>query len=363
MNHQLLRYSLRLGVAATLTAAIAVWTERIDYVWYPLLAVVMIVDDNDDQTLKAASGRVLGTILGGLVTFLVHTLLGGWIGVLVSLLLMLPLLRLLGWQSAIGSATLVSVMFLMIPGHAALDWDYVFNRGLDTAVGCLVAVGVGLLFWPRNALDMLHEESLLLRRRLQQQLGLYNTWLTAGRERPPALPAAPFTAGLQRLESLVALEERGPRRRRLRRLAWPERLRTWQAIEHHWVALERLLALLPPQLPATGGGATAPLPAAIAALAEPLSPGSPSIPAAEAPPPPSSAMPATALPAQAPPPPLPSGAPPAPEGAAADGQESLRSWQRQAQASGLPLLLLLAIASEQRQLLAALQQLERLERC
>jgi hypothetical protein len=56
----LLRNSLRLGVAAFITAALALWFERIAYVWYPMLAV-----------------RVLGTITGGLVTFLVHTVLAG----------------------------------------------------------------------------------------------------------------------------------------------------------------------------------------------------------------------------------------------------------------------------------------------
>jgi uncharacterized membrane protein YccC len=64
VQNQLLRNSLKLFVAALLTAAIAAWTERIQFVWYPLLAVVMVVDDNDDHTLQAASGRILGTVAG-----------------------------------------------------------------------------------------------------------------------------------------------------------------------------------------------------------------------------------------------------------------------------------------------------------
>lgn len=60
----LLRNSLKLFVAALITAAIAVWTERIQFAWYPLMAVVMVVDDNDDHSLKAASGRILGTVAG-----------------------------------------------------------------------------------------------------------------------------------------------------------------------------------------------------------------------------------------------------------------------------------------------------------
>ena len=187
MQNLLLRNSLKLFVAALLTAAIAVWTERIQFAWYPLLAVVMVVDDNDDHTLKAASGRILGTVAGGLITFLVHTILGGWIGVLVSMLVMIPVLQLLGWQNALGTASLVAVMFLMLPGHTALGWDYVFNRALDTVVGCIVAILVGLLFWPQNSSSELKAADGRLRYALKTQLQAYSDWLGQGRSRPEPL--------------------------------------------------------------------------------------------------------------------------------------------------------------------------------
>lgn len=108
--------------------------------------------------------------MGGMITYLVHMILGAWSGVLVSLLLMVPLLQRLGWQSALGTAGLTAVMFLMLPSHAALNWDYVFNRSLDTVVGCVVAILVGLLFWPRSS----HGEPKLadgqVHRSLQSQL-------------------------------------------------------------------------------------------------------------------------------------------------------------------------------------------------
>ena len=125
MNGDLVRNSLRLAVAAFLTAAVAHWFERIMFLWYPLLAVVVTMDDSEDQTLSAVSGRMLGTILGGLVTFGVHSVLDGWIGVMASLLLMLPLLRLLGWQSAIPTATLISLLFLMVPRYSEIGRAHV----------------------------------------------------------------------------------------------------------------------------------------------------------------------------------------------------------------------------------------------
>ena len=247
MDPQLLRNSLKMAVAVFLTAAIAVWCERVEFIWYPLLAVVMVVDDQDDQTVQAAMGRILGTLVGGLVTFLVHTVLSGWAGVLVSLLLMIPLLRAFGWQSSLSTAALLSVMFLMIPSHEALNWNYVFNRALDTVVGCVVAIGVGLLFWPRNSYRELSAADERLRRSLAAQLERYGHWLEASppQPRPAPLNVVPLSSDLQRIESLVNRERSGPRRRRLRSSGWERRLLLWRQAQQHWIAWERLLASLP----------------------------------------------------------------------------------------------------------------------
>jgi uncharacterized membrane protein YccC len=247
LDAALARNSIKLAVAALITAAIAVHFERIQFLWYPLLAVVVVVDDNDDHTLQAATGRVMGTVLGGLITFLVHTVLSGWVGVLVSLLLMVPLLQLLGWQSALGTAGITALMFLMIPSHMALNWDYVFNRALDTAVGCLVAIGVGLLFWPLNAQVEMAEAEDSLRRQLSSQLQRYGNWLERDQSRPRPLDPAPLTGALQRFEQLLSQEQAGPRRHLLAQANWPQRLRLWQLTHFHWLAWERLLAELPEQ--------------------------------------------------------------------------------------------------------------------
>lgn len=245
MNAELLRNSLKLAVAAFITAALAVHFDRIAFVWYPLLAVVIVVDDNDDHTITAAVTRILGTVLGGLITFLVHTVLAGWFGVLVSLLVMIPVLQLLGWQNALGTAGLTAVMFLMIPSHAALNWDYVFNRGLDTIVGCVVAILVGLLFWPRNGMAELTAADRDLRQRLARQLEHYSDWLAQRQPRPQPLDPAPLSSALQRMEQLVARERGGPRHLILRRSGWEQRLRLWQLAHLHWIAWERLMTVLP----------------------------------------------------------------------------------------------------------------------
>ena len=247
MSNELLRNSLKLAVAVFVTATIAVWTERIEFVWYPVLAAIIVVDDNDDQTISAASARILGTVLGGLITFMVHTILSGWIGVLVSLVLMIPILQALGWQSALGTAGITCIMFLMIPSHVALNWNYVFNRALDTVVGCVVAILVGLLFWPRDSYRELNAADQRLRSALLNQLQHYNAWLQDQQQRPAPLNPAPLTTDLVRMEQLVGRERSGPRHRLLRRRQWEQRLRLWQLTQFHWISWERLLQSLPEQ--------------------------------------------------------------------------------------------------------------------
>ncbi len=241
LNPELLRKSLKLAVAAFITAAVALHFQRIEFVWYPLLAVVVVVDDNDEQTVQAARARILGTVGGGLVTFLVHTVASGWMGVLLSILLMVPVLRALRWEAGLSTGALVSVMFLMLPEHERLNWEYVFNRAIDTSVGCAIALVVGLLFWPRNRLRelALAEERQL--RQLGQQVAGYRQWLQEGGSRPKPLAPVSLSTNLARMNQWVQLEQAGPRRSWLQRQRWRQRLLVWRSVQHHWVQWERLL--------------------------------------------------------------------------------------------------------------------------
>jgi len=315
VGNQLVRNSLKLAVAVFLTATIAVWTERIEFVWYPVLAAIIVVDDNDEQTISAASARILGTVMGGLITFLVHTMLSGWMGVLVSLVLMIPILQALGWQSALGTAGITSIMFLMIPSHVALNWDYVFNRALDTVVGCVVAILVGLLFWPRDSDRELNAADHRLRTTLLSQLQRYNAWLHDQQQRPTPLNPAPLTTDLVRMEELMGRERSGPRQRLLRRNHWEQRLRLWQLAQFHWIAWERLLQSLPEQKARQAEL----IRHSVAALHQQLA----------------------ATPSPTP-------------------QRNAQLWQQLAEQTRLPLLPLLALAEEQRPLHACLGGLNRL---
>lgn len=223
-----------------ITASIALWCQRIEFVWYPLLAVIFVVDDNDELTLKAARSRLFGTVAGGLVAFLVHTICQGWPAVLLSLLITVPLLRLLGWQGGLSTAATITLLFLLVPRYSALNWDYVFNRSLDTSVGIVVAIGVSLLFWPRDRLARIVILDRGLHQFLDERQKLWRLWRHGHGPRPSIVNPREATGHLLELERLVGIERGGHARQAIRRQRWPQRLLLWHTIHHHWFQVERL---------------------------------------------------------------------------------------------------------------------------
>ena len=246
VDRNLLRQSIRLGVSILITCAIAQHFQRITYLWYPLLAVNLIVDDQDENSLRAARGRILGTVTGGLVTFLVHSIMTGWIGILVSLLISIPLLRRFGWASGMSTAVTVTVMFLGIHDYATLSWDYVFNRSVDTLVGIIVALVMGRLLWPKNRLarmQNLHEQLT----DLLQTRGEAHSLALQGKGSPPAqIQPALITKQLLELQRLINVElSLGPRHvQRLDRDHWRQCLSLWRCQQVRWLLVERLIERL-----------------------------------------------------------------------------------------------------------------------
>ena len=246
VDRNLLRQSLRLGVSILITCAIAQHFQRITYLWYPLLAVNLVVDDQDENTLRAARGRILGTVTGGLVTFLVHTIITGWVGILVSLLISIPLLRRFGWTSGISTAVTVTVMFLGIHGYTMLSWDYVFNRSIDTLVGIIVALVMGRLLWPKNRLARMQDLDEQLTRLLQTRIEAHSRALQGEGTPPPEIQPAAITRQLLELQRLINVEmSLGPRHvQRLNQDRWHQCLSLWRSQQMRWLLVERLIERL-----------------------------------------------------------------------------------------------------------------------
>ena len=243
MNGNLVEQSLRLGISVLITCAIAQHFDRINFVWYPVLAVIFVVDDQDENTLRAARGRILGTVTGGLVVFLVHTLLSGWIGILISLLITVPLLRRLGWTSGLSTAVVITVMFLGIHDYTLLDWNYVLNRSIDTLVGICVALVIGRLLWPKDRLKRMEELHETLMASVNQRMFQHMQALQGLSPMPAPLNPGLLTRDILEIQRLINIEQQlGPRHRnQLTRLRWKQRISLWRSLQSHWILIERLL--------------------------------------------------------------------------------------------------------------------------
>ena len=152
LSPSVLRTALKYGLAAALAGTLAMHSKDVKFAWYPLVAVVMCMDETDTRVLAASRTRVLGTVTGGVVGGLVHMVLDGWVGLTVSLLLVVPLLRRLGWQSSRGLGMLVCSMVFLIERYTELNWIYVGGRILDTLIGIGAVLVVSFLFWPVDRL-------------------------------------------------------------------------------------------------------------------------------------------------------------------------------------------------------------------
>ena len=240
---EIVKQSLRLGISALITCAIAMRFERIEYIWYPLLAVITVIDEKDESTMRAASARVLGTITGGLVTFVVHTILSGWTAILVSLLITIPLLRQLGWSAGFPSAAMITIMFLAVPNYTEVDWSYIFNRSLDTIIGIIVAVLICRMLWPRNRLEDMQRLTKGLQHKLNYRLSLLSQWVAGEIPEPNRFQPAEITRDILELQRLLNVEmAQGNRHQKfLKKQGWPQRILLWRSLQVRWIQVERLL--------------------------------------------------------------------------------------------------------------------------
>lgn len=69
MNDNIVKQSLRLGISVLITCAIAQHFDRIDFVWYPVLAVIFVVDDQDEILYEQLEAEFLARLVGAWLSF------------------------------------------------------------------------------------------------------------------------------------------------------------------------------------------------------------------------------------------------------------------------------------------------------
>ena len=241
-----LRTTVKYGLAAALAASLAIATDRVMFVWYPLLAVVMCMDETDTRVIAASKARILGTVGAGVISFLVHTILDGWIGLTVALLLLIPMLRLLAWQSSLGLAVLVCSEMFLVARYAQLDWMYVTGRTFDTLLGVVATLLVSFLIWPVNRLAEIRRLDDQLRANTNARLLAIRQWLKTSPNETVQEPMPILGSRLaQQLSRLVNDELRSSPRGPGHWQHWRQRSLLWERINHHSLQLQRLGRMLP----------------------------------------------------------------------------------------------------------------------
>ncbi|MCF8134393.1 MAG: FUSC family protein, partial [Synechococcus lacustris] len=169
LNQQALKNAIKYFVAAAIAGSIALATDQVSFIWYPLLAVVMCMDETETRVIAASRGRMLGTVAAGVVGFVVHTVLQGWVALTVSLLILVPILRWCRWQAGLATSVIMLSMLFLVAEYSSLDWLYILNRTIDTLIGVLVAIAVSNLLWPINRLAEIYSLDLKLRQLLSKR--------------------------------------------------------------------------------------------------------------------------------------------------------------------------------------------------
>jgi len=182
-------------------------------------------------------------VVGGLV----HSILSGWIGLTVSLVLVVPLLRWLGWQSSRGLGMLVCTLLFLVERYSQLEWLYVGGRILDTLIGIGAVLVVSFLFWPVDRLAEIRTIDTQLRLTIAPRLEALHRGLK--QPGPPAVePSVPLDGNrlIVRLGQLVGDELRSSPDGWAHRQHWRQRQLLWERIQDHSLQMERLTRMLPP---------------------------------------------------------------------------------------------------------------------
>ena len=245
LNQQALKNAIKYFVAAAIAGSIALATDQVIFIWYPLLAVVMCMDETETQVIAASRGRMLGTVAAGVVGFFVHTVLQGWVALTISLLILVPILRWCRWQAGLATGVVLLSMLFLVAEYSSLDWLYILNRTIDTLIGVLVAILVSNLLWPINRLAEIYSLDLKLRQLLSKRLLNIQQLLFGTASAPEAQLPLEGSRLIGQLSQLVNDELRSRPHGAATRKHWRQRCILWERVNHHSMQLLRLISWLP----------------------------------------------------------------------------------------------------------------------
>src|SRR5690348_13247775 len=206
-----LRGSLALA-AAVLVADIS----GVQHGFWVVLGTLSVLRTNAASTestaLRALGGTLLGFVLGALLLLGIGTSPAAlWAALPIAVAVAAYAPGVLPFT--IGQAAFTVVVLVLFNLLAPAGWKVGLLRIEDVAIGCLVSLVVGVLFWPRGASSVVGDDLADAFRRGAAYLTQAVDWALGSRDAPPDAGAAAVTAGIRLDEALRGfLAEQGAKR-------------------------------------------------------------------------------------------------------------------------------------------------------
>jgi len=207
--------SLR-GSLALAAAVLVADLSSVQHGFWVVLGTLSVLRTNAASTestaLRALGGTVLGFVLGALLLLGIGTstpALWAALPIAVAVAAYAPG----ALPFTFGQAAFTVVVLVLFNLLAPAGWRVGLLRIEDVAIGCLVSLVVGVLFWPRGAASVVGDDLADAFRRGAAYLTQAVDWALGTRHEPPDTGAAAVTAGIRLDEALRGfLAEQGAKR-------------------------------------------------------------------------------------------------------------------------------------------------------
>ena len=207
--------SLR-GSLALAAAVLVADLSGVQHGFWVVLGTLSVLRTNASSTestaLRALGGTVVGFAAGALLLLGIGTSTPAlWTALPIALAVAAYAPGTLPF--AFGQAAFTVVVVVLFNLLVPAGWDVGLLRIEDVAIGCLVSLVVGVLFWPRGAASVVGDDLADAFRRGAAYLTQAVDWALGTRADPPDAGAAAVTAGIRLDEALRGfLAEQGTKR-------------------------------------------------------------------------------------------------------------------------------------------------------
>jgi len=207
--------SLR-GSLALAAAVLVADVSGVQHGFWVVLGTLSVLRTNAASTestaLRALGGTVIGFVVGALLLLGIGTSTPAlWAALPIALAVAAYAPGTLPFT--FGQAAFTVVVVVLFNLLQPVGWKVGLLRIQDVALGCLVSLVVGVLFWPRGAASVVGDDLSDAFRRGAAYLTQAVDWALGSRHTPPDAGAAAVTAGIRLDEALRGfLAEQGAKR-------------------------------------------------------------------------------------------------------------------------------------------------------